>query len=300
MAVQSLEEINEIKHIILDEINEIEKFIRVTKRKTIEPIVLRAVDKLKKLDEFQENPNKICAVIQKLFHKDVAREVRRYCPSEYKRSTSPGDSSSFKMDEIQEVLTHMTDAMQDAFASCKAILDNYNQTEGEERETIKSFIIDVFGGMPKLLIRIEEWKELSTDMAELKIIHDERIKVGKFVKFMLKIQSFYLSKHKVAELADISSKWIRQGVEINEDLMNLAKAIWGTDARFAVIARWFDRQMIRQSKGLSMEPIPGKNLTLVQYDKLILSINDALFIATPEEEAITDHAAETNSSISSL
>lgn len=293
MTTQTLEEINEIKVILSDEIDEIDKFIRITKRATIEPIVLRAVNKLKILDDYKENPEQICAVIQKLFHKDVAREVRRYCPSEYKRNSTPGDSLNIKMDEIQEVLTHMTDALQDAFSSCKAVLDNYNNTEGEKRTEIKNYIIAVYGGMPKLLQRIEEWKELSTDMAELKIIHDERIKVGKFVKFMLKIQSFYLSKHKVAELSDISSKWIRQGVEINDDLVQLAKAIWGTDARFAVIAKWFDRQIIRQSKGLGMEPLPGKNITIEAYDKLLEKVNLDLVQSTAKEEATMREPAPT-------
>ena len=221
----------------------------------MEPVIIAAA---KKLEAYYEDHTQICNILTKFFPKDADRDVRRFCPSQYKREYVLEEKDQAPIDLLDEALKLMEDVLGDAISIIGSIRDKYRAATIEEREALNTFIVKKFGGIAELKKRVEYWKEASVTLARIKQIHDERQKLDSFTKFLLKVQSFYMSKNEIHRLAGISSKWVKQGIERNFELEDLAQRLFRTDAKYKVIAEWFNEQKIRTEKNMELLPLPER------------------------------------------
>jgi len=249
----SLDQVN-IREVLADEIRTLEQIFR-TKREAMEPIIISAA---KKLEPYFDDYTKICTVLTKFFPKEADRDVRKYCPSQYKRQYVIEEINKAPIDLLDEALKLMEDVLGDAISIIGSIRDKYREADIDQRKELNTFIIEQFGGLAELKKRIEYWKDASVTLARIKQIHDERQKLDNFTKFLLKVQSFYMSKNEIHRLAGISSKWVKQGIERNFELEHLAQLLFKTDAKYQVISDWFNEQKIRLDKGMELLPLPGE------------------------------------------
>ena len=242
-----------VKSILSEEIRTIEAIFR-TKREAMEPVIIASA---KKLEAYYDDYTEICGVLTKCFPKDADRDVRKFCPSQYKRLYTLEEQDQAPIDLLDEALKLMEDVLSDAISIIGSIRDKYRSATIEEREELNTFIVKKFGGMAELKKRVEYWKEASVTLARIKQIHDERQKLDVFVKFLLRIQSFYMSKNEIHKLAGISSKWVKQGIERNFELEELAQKLWLTDLKYKTISDWFIENKIRQEKNMELLPLPN-------------------------------------------
>jgi len=247
------EQVN-IRELLSEEIRTVEAIFR-TKREAMEPVIIAAA---KKLEPYFEDQTKICGVLTKFFPKDADRDVRKYCPVKYKRLYVLEEEDQAPIDLLDEALKLMEDVLGDAISIIGSIRDKYRSASIEKRKELNTFIVKKFGGLTELKKRVEYWKDASITLARIKQIHDERQKLDAFTKFLLKIQSFYMSKNEIHRLAGISSKWVKQGIERNFELEDLAQRIFQTDLRYKKIAEWFNEQKIRTEKNMELLPLPAK------------------------------------------
>ena len=256
MTEATFEQVVNVAEILHEEISLIRSLIKTRADKLQEWIPKMCV----KLEDHFEDKSKICAAIEKALPKEIDRDIRKYCPMVYKRKYTREELAETPISLVDETLMHMSDVFSDGKTAIDAIRAKYRTIyfEGtiEEKEEMEDFFIEQFGGLAELQKRLQEWKELSVDFAKVKQIHDERQKIDAFTKFMLRIQAFYLTKNYVAELAGISSKWMKNGIEANTELEQLAQELWKTDKKFKDIADWFNEQKIRHEKGMEILPIP--------------------------------------------
>ena len=250
----SLEQVN-IRDVLADEIRTLEAIFK-TKREAMEPIILSAA---KKLEAYYLDQTQICVVLIKNFPKDAERDVRRFCPSKYKHQYVIEEQDKAPIDLLDEALKLMEDVLGDAITIIGSIRDKYRAADVEERKELNTFIINIFGGVAELKKRVDYWKDASVTLANIKQMHDERQKLDNFTKFLLKIQSFYMSKNEMGKLAGISSKWVKHGIERNFELEHLAQLIFSTDAKYAKIATWFNEQKIRLERNMELLPLPGES-----------------------------------------
>jgi len=219
----------------------------------MEPVVIAAA---KKLEPYYDDHTMICSIMTKFFPKDAERDVRLYCPSQYKRQYILDEKDQMPIDLLDEALKLMEDVLGDAISIIASIRSKYRDCPLDERKELNAFITKKFGGFAELKKRVEWWKDASVTMARIKQIHDERQKLDAFTKFLLKIQSFYMSKNEIHKLAGISSKWVKQGIERNFELEDLARRLFRTDKKLRYISNWFNDQKIRMEKGLPLRPLP--------------------------------------------
>ena len=245
-----IEQVN-LREILHEEIAAMETYHK-SKAKFIEQQVLSAA---KKLEEYVEDKSTICNIITKFFHKDFERDIRRVCLPEYKQSYMKDEDYIKILDEFDELFTHMADVGASIQGIALSIKAKYRESTKEEREGLMAFVIEIFGSFAELKKRLEEWRDLSVECARIKQMHDDRTKMDAFTKFMLRIQSFHISKNRLAELNDISSKWVRTGIINDQALEDLAQKIWQTDEKLEKIQRWFNVNKIRDDKGLPVMPI---------------------------------------------
>lgn len=240
--------------LLSEEIHDV-SIIFKSKEKSLRPIIEAAA---KKLEQYFDNPRDICAALCKTFPKYADRDIREYCPEKYKREYK--EKSTIPSDLFIELFEHMADVGNDISKIAESIISKYNKgTTKQKQETIE-FCTEIFGGLPEFMERLEEWKSLSIELAKIKIILDERLSMDYFIKFMRRLQTFYLSKNRVAELAGISSKWAKTGFEDIKNLEELAQKIWATDAKYAEIQTWFNENVLRQEKNMSYVPLlKGRN-----------------------------------------
>lgn len=241
-----------IRAILADEIRTVEAIFR-TKREAMEPVIITAA---KKLEAYYDDHTKICTILTKYFPHDADRDVRKYCPAKYKRLYVLEEQDQSPIDLLDEALKLMEDVLGDAISIIGSIREKYRSATIEEREELNTFIVKKFGGLAELKKRVEYWKEASVTLARIKQVHDERQKLDAFTKFLLKIQSFYMSKNEIHRLAGISSKWVKQGIERNFELEDLAQRLWKTDKKYRVISNWFNENKIRQDKNMPLRPLP--------------------------------------------
>lgn len=245
-----LQEID-VQEVLHEEIATIEKFYW-SKNKLFEETIPIAA---KKLEPYYKDKTKICSILTSVFKKDFERDVRRTCPPQYKHVYLLEEEELPKT-LLEETLTYMEEVLTDATVIVKSIKDKLQKVESKDKAELEHYIIQKFGGIAELKKMVEDWKEASVEVARIKQIHDDRAKLDPFTKFLLRIQSFYLSKNKVAELADISSKWMKTGIENDKDLEDLAQKLWATDAKLEIIRRWFNTNKIRDDKGLPIIALP--------------------------------------------
>jgi hypothetical protein len=246
----SLQEVN-FYTLLSDELHEI-NLIYKKKEEQIRPIIEASCTKL---EPYFDNPREICAALCKVFPKIADRDIRQYCPDKYKREYVKEEIQNSPVDFLDEALKHMEDVLHDAESIIHEIRTAYKKADRTQKEELTKIILDAFGGLTELKKRGAEWKELSVELAKIKIIHDKRKKMDYFTKFMRRLQTFYLSKNRVAELAGISSKWVKTGFQDLDDIEELAQKIWKTDKSFAEIADWFNENVLRQERNLPYVPL---------------------------------------------
>lgn len=249
--MSELDQVN-IRELLADEIRTIEAVFR-TKREAMEPVIIAAA---KKLEAYFEDQTKICTILTKFFPKEADRDVRKYCPAQYKRQYVIEEQDKAPIDLLDEAFKLMEDVFQDVISIIGSIREKYRAADVEERKELNKFIVKAFGGSAELVRRVAAWKEASVTLANIKQMHDERQKLDSFTKFLLKIQTFYMSKNEIHRLANISSKWVKQGIERNFELEALAQKLWKTDAKFRDISTWFNENKIRNDRGMELTPLP--------------------------------------------
>lgn len=262
--------------LIAEDIEAVDRFARLTTKQILKPLVEHAAEELAKTPRFQKDPAKICAFLTKYMHKNVEREVRRYCPPEYKQKYEPKNDLNIPVNALDEMMALMEEASKDSFCLFHTARQKMRKLGPEDRDNLMQMVIEAYGGTDAFNQRVADWKEFVITISEYRQAVDDRIKIDKFTKFLLKIQSFYLSKNRVADLNNISSKWMKTGVENQDELITIAKLIFKADDRYSVIGRWFNRQIHRQEHGLDMEKMPLSEVTPEEYDKMTADFNREL------------------------
>jgi len=240
-----------VNELLREEISVIELW-RKKKEDIILPLILSSA---KKLEPYVNDKRDICTILVKAFHEELERDIRRYCPPEYKRGYLQS-SDDVPIDEVDEWLQFMAETLEDALITVNAIRAEYREADKDAQAELNQWIVAAFGSFAELKKRVEEWKDASVEMAKIKQIHDKRTKIDAFTKFMLRIQEFELSKNRIAELMQISSKWVKQGIENNSELDALAIKLWGIDTRWHVIKDWFIENKIRVEKRMKLKEPP--------------------------------------------
>ncbi len=261
-----------VRELIREEITAFTKF-KETKKEFLTKTLQSAAQKL---EPYVEDHSTICAILTSYFPKELERDIREYIPNKYKRAYQSQENYKMPIDLLDEALVWMEDVLEEASTIISEIRKKYRAASKEDREGLNKFIIEQFGGIAELKKMITEWQTLSVDLAEIKNMHDERLRIDAFTKFMLRIQTFYLSKNNIANLQKISSKWVKVGIQNHDELEELAMLLWQTNAKWSTIQAWFNRQKIRVEKGLGAEPIPSPTLTLPEYEKLIQKYDESV------------------------
>jgi hypothetical protein len=241
-----------VKEILHEEISQINNFLK-SKEELLKPLILAAGEKLK---AYVTNESEICSILVKAFPAEIERDIRRFCPARWKRQYTIEEDDTPESLEIEAF-----QLFRDAFADLADIMDSFlaefRRSEPERQKQMISDLISEFGSFAEFEKFAENAKELSIQTAKIKIAHDRRIELDSLTKFLIRIQTFYMSKNHLEKLYNISSKWIKQDIENNTELEDLARKIFMTDLKFKKISEWFEESLIRQKRGVEIQPIPS-------------------------------------------
>lgn len=258
----SLTKINEevnIRNLISSEIALAEKHLK-SRKEVLENLIEAAGSKL---EEFIDDETQICTIIQKYFPEELGRDVRRYCPSKYKRKYTPEDSKKNEWSLFTETFQYSIDTLAELQELLIDIVAQRNKILNEQGPqaciSFENFVYKAFGGFAEFKEYARKVKEANIDLSKLKQMRDNRNKIDHLSKFMLYIQAFYLSKSKVGKdgaFATISSKWVKKGILNNQKLEELAIRCWQSDEKLHVMSDWFLENKIRLEKDLPILPMP--------------------------------------------
>ncbi len=252
----------DVNQLLSEEKHQADLFLKRA-REVLEPIYIAAAEKLI-ANGIVNDPSECSAMLYKIFGKDHEHMIRDYLPSKYKRDYVKDEKHDRPRNLQEEVLKLMRDVLSDML---EAVTTLYRKVREEPQGTEKyngliEIITTQFAGIRELQKRIEEWKNLSVELAHLKELQDERQKIGPYEKIMLKIQLLFINKDHVAKMIKLSSKWIKNGVERDERILNALNKIRLCPQCMFDIADYYHKQVIKLNRGeeLDIPPVLQMNL----------------------------------------
>jgi len=243
----------DINQLLKEEVSQANMFIKRA-REVLEPIYLSAARKLVS-SGVVESEQDACARLTKIFGPDHERNIQRWLPEQYKRSYVKDESKEVPRNIQEESLKLMRDVLSDMLEAISTI---YRKVREEPQGTEKyngliQILTEQFRSLSDMEKYVTELKNMSVELAYMKELQDERQKIGAYEKMMLKVQLLFFNKDHVAKTIQFSSKWIKNGVEKDEELQKALDTIRKCPQCCFDIADWFNKAKIRHDKGL---PIP--------------------------------------------
>lgn len=251
-----MQELVDVNNLLKDEVSQANLFMKRA-REVLEPIYMSAANKLIQNDLVADQ-SEVCSRLCKIFGAEHERQLQRWLPEKYKRTYVKDESKDTPRTPEEEYLKLMSDVLS---SMNEAINTLYRKVREEplntpKHEGLTKIIADQFPTLSDLKLRIDELKNISIDLAHAKELQDERQKIGDYEKVMLKIQLLFINKDHVAKMIDFSSKWIKNGVEKDEELLKALEIIRKCPFCQVDIAEWYNKQVIRRNKGLELQVPP--------------------------------------------
>lgn len=252
-----MQELIDINQLLKEEVSAANFFINKRAREVLEPIYMSAAKKLIESGAV-ENERDVSAKLSKIFGPDHERNIRRWLPSQYKHDYVLDESRDAPRNLEEELLKSMKDLLSDME---EAINTLFRKIRDEPQNTEKyqglvKIITEQFGNSAEIQNYVNELKNMSVELAYMKELQDERQKIGAYEKMMLKVQLLFFNKDHVAKTIQFSSKWIKNGVEKDEELQKALETIRKCPHCMIDIADWFNKAKIRHDKGLPIQEPP--------------------------------------------
>ena len=252
-----VQELININQLLKEEVDKANFFVNKRAREILEPIYLLAAEKLIK-NGLVSDESEVCAKLYKVFGTAHERHIREWLPEKYKRGYIQNEDRWQPRNLEEEAVKLMSDVLSDMFESVWILYKKIREEPqtSEKYKGLVKIVTEQFGGPTELQKRIQEWKDLSIELAHLKELQDERQKIGDYEKIMLKIQLLFINKDHVAKMIKLSSKWIKNGVERDAALEKALNKIRVCPKCLFDIADWYNVQRIRIDKGLPVQVPP--------------------------------------------
>lgn len=245
MSNQVIEQID-IKEILHEEISFLDNFYK-QKNETLKPLIEKAA---KKLEPYFEDHTLICAALVKGLPKIADRDIRLYCPVEYKRAYSQSEPEHFKS-IVFDALDYLIDGSYALITVADTIRMNLRNIEDEtEFRKEEQRVISIFGDIAEVKKFIEFVRDYYIQCEKMKRDLDQRKVIDDFKKFLLRFQAFFESNNTIEKFHNISSKWVKIGIEDNDDLDRLARMLFKTTDKLKEVGEWFKEMKIREECGI--------------------------------------------------
>jgi len=244
----------DINQLLKEEVQAANFFINKSAREVLEPIYLSAAKKLIQSGAVEQESD-VSAKLSKIFGPDHERNIRRWLPAQYKHDYVIDETKEHPRNIEEELLKllgilhgEMTEAINTLFRKV-----HEEPKDTEKYQGLMQIIHEQFGNSAEIPKYMDKVQNMIVELAYIKELQDERQKIGAFEKMMLKVQLLFFNKDHVAKTIQFSSKWIKNGVEKDEELQKALDTIRKCPQCCFDIADWFNKAKIRHDKGL---PIP--------------------------------------------
>lgn len=251
-----MQDLLDINQLLQEEKRQADLFIKKA-REVLEPIYLAAAAKLIK-NNLVEDESEVSAKLAKIFGSNHERNIREWLPAKYKRGYVESENKWQPRCLEEEAMKLMSDVLTDMLEAVWTLYKKIREEpqDSEKYKNLIKIVTEQFGGFTELTKKVKEWKQMSVELAHLKELQDERQKVGEYEKIMLKIQLLFINKDHVAKMVGLSSKWIKNGIEKDENLLKALEAIRKCPFCLKDIAEWYNLAKLRHDRGLPIQEPP--------------------------------------------
>ena len=250
-----MQKIRKIRALLEDEIKQA-KNIKGPHKKELPGIVLTSLKKLEQ-ELPSENKSMFCSYLEKAFPKKLSRDIRRYCPLEYKRPYTVTKKEKPR-DLIEQYLFSMQKVLEDCKGEIKDFRKNCETGEIEQKKLIAKSFLNQFPNIDefkKWLVKLKE-DVVELETIKKKIKPDKRLKVDEFPKTLLRIMSFEEPKRKLGKRFGISKTRVSQILNNSRERDDFLIKLLESDPRLKDRMAWFKENLRREKAGLEPIPLP--------------------------------------------
>lgn len=246
----------DVNQLLKDEVNQANLFMKRA-REVLEPIYMSAATKLI-TNNIISDPSEICSRLCKIFGSEHERQLQRWLPEKYKRTYVKDEERDAPRNLREEYIKRLCDVHGEVH---EALLTLYKIAREEPEDTEDyNTLIDImtsqFRQLSELEKGIEDLNAISISLAHAKQVRDQRQKIGDYEKVMLKIQLLFINKDHVAKMIHFSSKWIKNGVEKDEEIQRALDVIRRCPFCMRDIADWYNQAKIAVDRGQAVDAPP--------------------------------------------
>lgn len=230
--------------------NEIESVVKA--KRTRKEILTETLPYLiEKIVPDVKDKSQICSILQQKFPKGWARDIRRYCPEEFRRNYK---KRLISIDNVDELLGLMEEVLGDLY---KISRDMRKNPEVKQQACI-SLYLELGENFDEFYT---ETKERCVDVELLRNHFDKRKKIDSLGRLLLPILAQYNTPSSVAKKHNIVPRRLKQLIDKQNEPDNpelkVLFEIWKSDSKFKPLIKWFEENKKRICQGLESKPIPG-------------------------------------------